>query len=58
MTPREESDQLPEEQPGGAGADDDAPGGARDEAGKNDGGADDDGDAESGQATGNPENAG
>jgi hypothetical protein len=58
MTPQEESDQLPEEQPGGAGADDDAPGGARDEAEKNDGGADSSGDSGEGQATGNPKNAG
>jgi hypothetical protein len=58
MTPEEESDQLPEEQPSGSGADDDAPGSSRKEAEKNAGGADRDGDEGSGQATGNPKNAG
>jgi hypothetical protein len=57
MTPQEESDQLPEEQPGGA-ATDDAPGEARDEAEENPGGADSDGDEGEGQATGNPKSAG
>jgi hypothetical protein len=58
MTPQEESDQLPEEQPGGAGGSQDTPGGERDESKKNEGGADNDGDEGSGQATGNPSNAG
>ena len=58
MTPQEESDQLPEEQPGGAGADDDAPGGARHDAEQNEGGGDSSGDEGEGQATGNPKNAG
>lgn len=53
----EESDQLPESQPGEAGADD-APGNARKEAKENPGGADSDGDEGEGQATGNPKNAG
>jgi hypothetical protein len=58
MTPsKEESDQLPEEQPGNAGADDDTPGGARDDAEENAGG-DSAGDDEPGQASGNPANAG
>jgi hypothetical protein len=59
MTPqREESDQLPEEQPSGSGADDDTAGSSRKDANKNAGGADGDGDDKSGQATGNPQNAG
>jgi hypothetical protein len=58
MTPREESDQLPEEQPGGAGGSQDTPGNEKPEDKKNDGGADNDGDEGSGQATGNPANAG
>jgi hypothetical protein len=56
--PKEESDQLPEEQPSGAGADDDTPGSAREEANENPGGADRDSDDKPGQATGNPKNAG
>jgi hypothetical protein len=58
MTPQEESDQLPEEQPGGAGADEDSAGGERSESKKNEGGADESGDKGEGQATGNPRNAG
>jgi hypothetical protein len=58
MTPREESDQLPEEQPGGSGGSQDTPGNERPETGKNEGGADSDGDEGEGQATGNPANAG
>jgi hypothetical protein len=58
MTPQEESDQLPEEQPSGAVHDDDGDGGARDDAQGNAGAADDDGDKGEGQATGNPGNAG
>lgn len=57
MTPREESDQLPEEGPGGQATDDDNAG-DRDDANKNAGGADESGDDDSGQATGNPANAG
>jgi hypothetical protein len=60
MTPQgqeEESDQLPEEQPSSAVTEDDADV-ERDESEKNEGGADDDGDGGSGQATGNPANAG
>jgi hypothetical protein len=58
MTPQEESDQLPEEQPGEAGGSQDTPEAARDEAKKNAGAADSDGDEGEGQATGNPANAG
>jgi hypothetical protein len=54
---REESDQLPEEQPEGAVPEDDSGGKARDEAQENPGAGDGE---ESGQksATGNPANAG
>jgi hypothetical protein len=55
-TPREESDQLPEEAPPGQ-VPDDAGGAARDEAGDNPGGRGD-ADSEAGDATGNPDNAG
>jgi hypothetical protein len=55
--PKEESDQLPEEQPGGAGGSDDTGSATRDEAEKNEG-AERSGDDEEGQATGNPKNAG
>jgi hypothetical protein len=58
MTPREESDQLPEEQPAGSGGSQDTPGNARPEDKKNEGGGDDAGDDKPGQATGNPANAG
>jgi hypothetical protein len=57
MTPPEESDQLPEEQPSGAAAND-SPGQARDDAEGSSGGADKDGDSGEGQATGNPKSAG
>ena len=57
MTPQEESDQLPEEQPGGSGGDQDTSESARDEA-EGSAGADSEGDEESGGATGNPSNAG
>jgi hypothetical protein len=57
MTQREESDQLPEEGPGGQSTDDDSAG-DRGDANKNAGGADKDGDEGEGQATGNPANAG
>jgi hypothetical protein len=56
--PEEESDQLPEEQPGPAGGSQDTPGNENAENKKNEGGADNDGDEGSGQATGNPANAG
>ena len=56
-TPREESDQLPEEAPSGQVPDDDGPEGARDEAEKNPGGRGDS-DSDAGDATGNPANAG
>ena len=56
MTEREESDQLPEEQPSGA-VHDDTDDDARDEA-KDSAGADDDGDADAGTASGNPKAAG
>ena len=55
-TPREESDQLPEEGPAGQ-VPDDAPGDARDEAGESAGGRGDR-DSDAGDATGNPANAG
>jgi hypothetical protein len=58
MTPREESDQLPEEQPGESGGSQDTPGNERPEADKNEGGGDSSGDDTPGQATGNPDNAG
>ena len=56
-TPREESDQLPEEAPSGQVTDDDSSGAARDEAGENAGGRSDQ-DSDAGDATGNPANAG
>lgn len=56
-TPREESDQRPEEAPSEQVPDDDGPGAARDEAGKNPGGRGDS-DSDPGDATGNPANAG
>ena len=56
-TPREESDQLPEEGPSGQVPDDDSSGAARDEAGENPGGRGDQ-DSDAGDATGNPANAG
>ena len=55
-TPREESDQLPEEGPAGQVPDDDG-GPARDEADEN-AGARGDQDSDAGDATGNPANAG
>jgi hypothetical protein len=57
MTQREESDQLPEEGPGGQATDDDNTG-DRDDAQKNAGATDKDDDDEKGQSTGNPANAG
>lgn len=56
-TPREESDQLPEEAPAHQVPDDDGSGSARDEAGQNAGGRGDS-DSDAGDATGNPANAG
>ena len=56
-TPREESDQLPEEGPSGQVHDDDSGGSARDEADEN-AGARSGGDSDAGDATGNPANAG
>jgi hypothetical protein len=53
-TPREESDQLPEEGPPGQVTDDDGSGSARDEAGENAGARE----GEEGESTGNPANAG
>jgi hypothetical protein len=58
MSPEEESDQLPEEQPGEAGGSQDTAEASRDDAEGGSGGADEDGDSGSGQATGNPSNAG
>jgi len=55
-TPREESDQLPEEGPPQQVPDDDG-GAARDEAEENAGGRGD-ADSDAGDATGNPANAG
>ena len=52
-TPREESDQLPEEAPSEQVPDDDG-GDARDEAGESAGGRE----GEEGESTGNPANAG
>ena len=52
---RQESDQLPEEQPADAGVDDAGSGRSREEARESAGGADDEAE---GQATGNPDNAG
>lgn len=57
-TPREESDQLPEEGPESQVPDDDGDGGAaRDEADES-AGARGDSDSDPGDATGNPANAG
>ena len=58
MPAQEESDQLPEEGPGGQAPDDDGESGARDEAEDQAGGADDDGDEGEGGASGEPRNAG
>jgi hypothetical protein len=55
-TPREESDQRPEEAPSEQ-VPDDSGGSARDEAGENPGGRGD-ADSDPGDATGNPANAG
>ncbi len=59
MTGQEESDQLPEEGPGGQTTDDDGGGSgdSRGDAQKNAGGTDETGE-DQGQATGNPANAG
>ena len=53
-TPREESDQLPEEAPSEQVSDDDGSGRARDDAGENAGARE----GEEGESTGNPANAG
>jgi hypothetical protein len=53
-SPREESDQLPEEAPAGQVPDDDGSAAARDEAGENAGARE----GEDGESTGNPANAG
>jgi len=53
-TPREESDQLPEEAPTSHVPDDDGSGDARDEAGENAGARE----GEERESTGNPANAG
>jgi hypothetical protein len=53
-TPREESDQLPEEAPSEQVPSDDGGGDARDEAGENAGARE----GEEGESTGNPANAG
>ncbi len=53
-TPREESDQLPEEAPSSHVPDDDGSGEARDEAGENAGARE----GEEGESTGHPANAG
>ena len=59
MPERDESDQLPEEGPGGQVPDDDERGrGAREEAEEQAGARDAGHDDEEGQATGNPANAG
>lgn len=58
MPGQEESDQLPEEGPGGQAPDDDGESGARDEAEDQAGAADDDGDEGEGGASGEPKNAG
>jgi hypothetical protein len=56
---REESDQLPEEAPGGQVADDDeSQGASRDDAEKQAGTPGEDGQDGDGQASGNPANAG
>jgi hypothetical protein len=55
MRPEEESDQLPEEGPGGQDADQDKSGASQ--SGTNAGGSDE-GDEDAGDATGNPANAG
>ena len=57
MTPQEESDQLPEEQPSSA-VSEDTPDSSRDEAEDSAGAADSDSDEREGQGTGNPANAG
>ena len=56
-TPREESDQLPEEAPPEQVPDDDGGGSAREDAEQNPGGRGDS-DSDAGDATGNPANAG
>jgi hypothetical protein len=56
-TPREESDQLPEEGPADQVPDDDSSGAARDDAQEN-AGARGESDSDAGDATGNPANAG
>ena len=56
-SPREESDQLPEEGPSGQVPDDDSSGAARDDAQEN-AGARGENDSDAGDATGNPANAG
>ena len=56
-TPREESDQLPEEGPPEQVPDDDAGADVRDEAERNPGGRGES-DSDAGDATGNPANAG
>jgi hypothetical protein len=56
-SPREESDQLPEEAPSGQVTDDDGRGAAREEA-DGDAGARGDQDSDADEATGNPANAG
>ena len=56
-TPREESDQRPEEAPSEQVPDDDSGGAARDEAEQNPGGRGES-DSDAGDATGNPANAG
>ena len=58
MPGQDESDQLPEEGPGGQAPDDDGDSGARDDAEDQAGAADDDADDQEGQGTGNPANAG
>ncbi|MDQ3933651.1 MAG: hypothetical protein M3340_03365 [Actinomycetota bacterium] len=58
MPGQEESDQLPEEGPGGQTPDDDGDSGARDEAEDQAGAADEDADDQEDQGTGNPANAG
>ena len=58
MTPKEESDQLPEEGPSGQVPDDDEENSARDDARDSAGTPGDEGQDGEGQATGNPANAG
>lgn len=55
MTPEEESDQLPEEGPGGQAPDDD---GDSSSQGSENAGGSDKGDEDASDATGNPANAG